>query len=96
MLDELYRPTQREWMTIFGEQLKTMETLYDNLDQLRKVLDENQAKNRKALSWVNEMKKNFDELLQGLRIVRKRVLRLQSNLDERPQIDESESDTDED
>ena len=83
-------------MTVFGEQLKTMETLYDNIEQLRKVLDKNQAKNRKAISWVNEMEKNVTELLQGLRIVRKRVLRLQSTLDERPQIDESKSDTNED
>ena len=96
MLDELFRPTQREWMTIFGEQLKTMETLYDNIDQLRKVLDKDQAKNRKAISWVNEMEKNVTELLQGLRIIRKRVLRLQSTLDARPQRHESESDTDED
>ena len=83
-------------MTVFGEQLKTMETLYDNIEQLRKVLDKNQAKNRKAISWVNEMEKNVTELLQGLRIIRKRVLRLQSTLDEKPQIDKSESDTDED
>ena len=83
-------------MTIFGEQLKIMETLYDNIEQLRKVLDKNQAKNRKAISWVNEMEKNVTELLQGLRIIRKRVLRLQSTLDARPQRHESESDTDED
>ena len=83
-------------MTVFGEQLKTMETLYDNIEQLRKVLDKNQAKNRKAISWVNEMEKNVTELLQGLRIIRKRVLRLQSTLDARPQKHESESDTDED
>ena len=96
MLDELFRPTHREWMTVFGEQLKTMETLYDNIEQLRKVLDKDQAKNRKAISWVNEMEKNVTELLQGLRIIRKRVLRLQSTLDARPQRHESETDTDED
>ena len=96
MLDELLRPTHREWFTIFGEQLRTMETLYDNIEQLRKALDRNQAKNRKAISWVNEMEKNVTELLQGLRIIRKRVLRLQSTLNARPQRHESESDTDED
>ena len=96
MLDELFRTTHREWFAIFGEQLETMETLYDNIEQLRKVLDKDQAKNRKAISWVNEMEKNVTELLQGLRIIRKRVLRLQSTLDARPQRHESESDTDED
>ena len=96
MLDELFRTTHREWFAIFGEQLQTMETLYDNIEQLRKVLDKDQAKNRKAISWVNEMEKNVTELLQGLRIIRKRVLRLQSTLDARPQGHESETDTDED
>ena len=96
MLDELFRPTHREWFTIFGEQLETMETLFDNIEQLRKALDKNQARNRRAISWVNEMEKNVTELLQGLRIIRKRVLRLQSTLDARPQRHESESDTDED
>ena len=96
MLDELLRPTHREWFTIFGEQLRTMETLYDNIEQLRKALDKNQAKNRKAISWVKEMEKNVNELSQGLRMIRKRVLKLQSTLDARPQKHESESDTDED
>ena len=83
-------------MEIFDDQQEPLDSLHDNIRQLRDILNKNQAKNRKALSWVREMEMNVDDFLRSLRVMKNRVLRLQSELDELPVISESENSEEED
>ena len=92
MLDEIYRPTRSEWKVIFDQQQEDMDDLYESLDQLKDVLSKNRTKNRKALAWVNEMEKSVINVHKGLKVIRKRVVRIQKafNIHKR-EVDESES-----
>ena len=95
MLDELQRPSMREWPSIFDGQQETVDAINDSIEKLRAILNKNQARNKRALSWVREVETNISDLLQSLRIMKNRVLRLQIELDHLPIIDESAEDSEE-
>ena len=56
---------------------------------MRSILNRNEARNRRALSWLKEMETDLNELIQNMKTMKNRVIRLQVELDHMPRIDES-------
>ena len=89
MLDELQYPTMREWLAIFDGQQETVNGIHDSIRQMRTILNKNEARNRRALSWQKEVETDLNDLIQNLKTMKNRVIRLQIELDHMPRIDES-------
>ena len=89
MLDELQFPTMREWLTIFDGHQETIDGINDSIREMRSILNRNEARNRRALTWLKEMETDLNELIQNIKIMKNRVIRLQVELDHMPRIDES-------
>ena len=89
MLDELQYPTMREWLTIFDGHQETIDSINDSINEMRSILHRNEVKNRRALTWLKEIETDLNELIQNMKIMKNRVIRLQVELDHMPKIHES-------